>query len=818
MENAHDLLGELHPQQENDDIFMHWIDVGMDKLQFLRDVSKRPRSSIEGNVKINLTLSCKFENIKHEGIAEEVKSFNTANIAILPASDIDGWFTHARADLLVKVEDFEQCDSGWSMIEILNTAVNISRYQPLGAGLSTFVELPKYIQRKKAVVNVKNRDERCLLWSITAARHPANASTDRTSHYRRCISELDCTDNAKSNNSVIVPIYLSDHLSTANFDTIHLPMVESNPKNDMARELTPRFHFAWIEDLSRLNKGTVPFVVYADLECILESIPIDEFLNHVSTRETHADYEHAKNVWEEFHLESLGDYSDLYLKTDVLLLAEIFENFRASCFKTYDLDPLHYYTAPGLAFDAMLKHTNVTLQLLDNPEMVLFIERAIRGGVVQCSNRHAGANNRFMEKDFDPNKAESNLTYFDVNNLYGAAMSAHLPVGSFEWEYQHIDITNHPDDSPIGYFLEVDLDYPAELHEDYKDLPLCPEHFTPPGGKNAKLATDLHPKTKYILHYRNLKQCLSLGLKVTKVHRVLKFAQSPWLEPYITLNTDMRKRSRNEFEKNFYKLMNNAVFGKTMENVRNHEDVKLVTKWEGRGGVRALIARPNLYSCTVFGADMVIIEMNRVKVRFAKPIYVGASILDLSKIIPHDFHYNYVKSNFSNSEVKLLYTDTDSLIYQFNVSNIYDIIKRDVDTMFDTSDHPPDNVYGIPLRNKKRLGLIKDENNGKIMTEFVGLRAKLYSFTTMGGDGEKVSKRAKGVKNSSINSITFDDYKRCLMAYQELTLPQCLIRSTKHEVSTIVQKKLALSWQDDKRQLIPGQTDTLPWGFTPAPQ
>ncbi|XP_068994038.1 uncharacterized protein [Neodiprion pinetum] len=457
-----------------------------------------------------------------------------------------------------------------------------------------------------------------------------------------------------------------------------------------------------------------------------------------------ADYKHAKTVRGIFHLESLGGHSDSYLKINVLLLADIFENCCASCFKIYDVDPLHYYTAPGLAFDAMLKHTNVNLQILDNPEMVLFIEKAIRGGVAQCFNRHARANNRFMGKHFDSSNVKSYLTYFDVNSLYGAAMSVHLAISSFEWEYQHIDITNHPDDSPIGCFLEVDSDYPVELHEDHKDLPLCPEYFTPPGSKNAKLATTFYPKTKYILHYRNLKQCLSLGLKVTKVHRVFKFAQSPWLEPYITLNTDMRKRSSNEFEKNFHKLMNNAVFGKTMENVRNHKDVELVTKWEGRGSARMLIARENFYSCTVFGTDMVIIEMNRVKVHFARLIYVGASILDLSKIFLYDFHYDYIKTNSSNKQAELIFTNTDSLIYQFNVPHIYDIIERDV--------------------------------------------------------------------------ITFDDDKRCLIAYQELTLLQCLIRNKKHDVSTIVQKKLAPSWQDAKRQLIPGQTDTVPWGFVPAPQ
>ena len=382
-------------------------------------------------------------------------------------------------------------------------------------------------------------------------------------------------------------------------------------------------HF-FTEDMKLVTrKGVYPYE-YTDSWDKLEETNLPEKNDFYSTlTESNIDdneYKHAKTVWNHFKCKNLGEYSDLYLKIDVLLLADVFENFRDMCISTYNLDPVFYYTAPGFSFDCMLKYTNVKLELLSDFDMHLFFENSIRGGLTQASMRYAKANNE-KTLDYDPIKPKSWLIYQDCNNLYGWAMSQYMPYGDFKWvdpKLDGLDVLTPTSD--VGRVYEVDVSYPQHLHNKHNDLPFLPENKIPPGSRVKKLMATLHSKKNYVIHYRNLQQAIANGLIVEKVHRVLEFRQSDWLAKYIHLNTEMRKKAVNEFEKDFFKLLNNAVFGKTMESMRKRIKMELVSCPKR---LQKLLNKQTFKHCTAYSENLAAVSLENKIIEFCKPIYIG---------------------------------------------------------------------------------------------------------------------------------------------------------------------------------------------------
>ena len=243
--------------------------------------------------------------------------------------------------------------------------------------------------------------------------------------------------------------------------------------------------------------------------------------------------------------------------------------------------------------------------------------------------------------------------------------------------------------------------------------------------KCKKLVCNLRNKKKYVVHIRSLKQALNHGLKLKKVHSIIKFNQAEWLKPCIDMNTELRKIVKNDFEKDFFKLMNNAVFGKIMENVRKHRDIKLVTTDKKRN---KLVSEPNYHTINLISENLSIIEMKRIKVKMNKSIYLGLPILEISKLLMYEFWYDYMKPEYGDY-VNLCYTDTDSFIMNIKTEDFYKDVANDVEKRFDTSNYEVDRP--LPTgKNKKVIGLMKDELGGRIITEFVALRPKTYSYLT----------------------------------------------------------------------------------------
>ena len=534
------------------------------------------------------------------------------------------------------------------------------------------------------------------------------------------------------------------------------------------------FPYDWFDSFNRLSDDNLP--PKEAFHSILNDSGISE-----------EDYKHAQNVWEIFDIKTMRDYHDLYLKSDVLLLSDVFENFRNVCLDNYHLDPMFYYTAPGLAWDACLKITKVRLELLTDYDILMMVEKGIRGGVSMISTRYGKANNHYM-KEYDPDKPTKYISYLDANNLYGWAMCKPLPTDCFRFMNKE-ELKNWENQPCI---LEVDLTYPDHLHDLHNDYPLAPERVKV--NDVEKLIPNLNDKKKYVIHHETLKLYLSLGLKLTKIHRGITFTECAWLKKYIDLNTDLRAKATNDFEKDFFKLMNNSVFGKTMENIRNRVDIRLVTR---ESQAKKLTCKPSYQHHTIFSKNLAAVHMKKTSLYFNKPVYLGMSILDLSKTLMYDFHYNYIKPKYGE-RAKLLFTDTDSLAYEIETKDFYRDISSDVKEKFDTSNYPKNHPSGILTGvNKKVIGMFKDEAAGKQIAEFVGLRAKLYSYRVEESYEEK---KCKGVKKAVIKkTISFNDYKNCLFDNKPAMRKMNVIRSHLHTMYTETVNKIALSPFDDKR-------------------
>ena len=458
--------------------------------------------------------------------------------------------------------------------------------------------------------------------------------------------------------------------------------------------------------------------------------------------------ERTKGIVEKFNIENGEELTEIYLKSDVLLLACVFEKFIKVSVSEFDINLLYCVSLPGYTWQCGLKNTGINLQTLQDKDMILLIENNIRGGISSVMG------DRYVQSD-----ENKKILYIDANNLYGHSMSEPLPYDEIKFDnnVKLEEILNTPDDSNIGNFVEVDLIYPNNIKEKTKNFPFAPVNKKINPDKfsdymkeikpdtyiqTKKLICDWSDKKNYLVHYRMLKFYLRHGMIVDKVHNIISFRQSRWLKNYINFNTQKRNQAVNDFEKDFYKLLNNAFHGKTMENVRNRLKIKFVKKDDHREIIKQQSkltfngihkSYENFDSCT-FKQNEVLMD---------KPIYLGFSVLELSKLLMYETYYDILQPYFGRENTQLHYMDTDSFVLSVDTKDIVEDLKN-LEDIFDFSNL--DNNHELfSKKNKKVICKFKIKTPKNIwIDEFVCLRSKMYAFKC--GDSSK--NKLKGISKS----------------------------------------------------------------------
>ena len=583
-------------------------------------------------------------------------------------------------------------------------------------------------------------------------------------------------------------------------------------------------------------KGVFPYSYMTSVDVLFEKClpPKEAFFNDLTQQPiSDEQYNFALKVFEEFKCTNLLSYLHVYLSCDVLLLADIFEHFRSDCIKDYELDPAHYFSAAHFTFDAYLRKCNPDLELLSDINQYLFFRKAMRGGLSMISKRFSVANNKYMH-NYDPSKPSKYIIYLDANNLYGWAMSQLLPNKSFEWmsegELNLEFVMSIPHDSNHGCFVEVDIYYPEHLHDQHADYPLAPEKMKisydqlSPHAKilcnkfglkkstnSEKLMCTFLTKYNYVLHYKLLQFYVNHGLQVLKIHRGVKFEQAPVMRPYIEFNSKKRARATTDFESTVVKLLSNALYGKTIERPEKRCKMKLINK---QSKLENICAKPNFKKSKRINDNLVSVEMSYPLIKLDKPFYLGVTILELSKLYMYTFHYEFIKRKYGSS-AKLLFTDTDSLTYEIETEDVYkDLADSAHAGLFDFSNYPTDHPNYSSLF-KRVPGCFKDETASCVITCYVGLRSKMYSFIIENSILKLVTterKVAKGVKKCVIDkSLSYADYLKCLNCEEQTEHTFNTIRSIAHQVFTNKQTKISLSPFDDKRYLL-DEKSSVPYG------
>ena len=547
------------------------------------------------------------------------------------------------------------------------------------------------------------------------------------------------------------------------------------------------------------NKLAYPYEFYKTLEvyerpieAILKAGKEAYFSKTANKIPDQEEIDRTNEIIKLFNIKNGRKLTELYCKADVILLADIFEKFIEVSKTEFGINPLYHISLPGTTWSNGLKYTKIELELIKNVDLFQMFESGIRGGISGIFG------DRYIESDNN-----TVIEHIDMNNLYGFAMLFHLPTGNFQI-YENNSITEFfinkvlktHDCSNIGYVLIVDLIYPDNIKYKSKNFPFCPEnktinpdnyteymkeHEPKPHRPTNKLICDQTNKEYYIVHYRNLKFYLRMGMIIKKVHRIVSFDQSPWLAKYIDYNTKKRAEADSDFMKDYHKNLVCSFFGKTMEDARNrikvefvkNTDERKILRYQSRLDFNGIHKSYQDYDSYTFKSNVVKME---------KPIYLGFSILELSKLLMYETYYDKLQKYFGKDGIQIHYQDTDAFIMSIKTTNLVNDLEKlqEQYKLFDFSNLSKEHKL-FSNEYKKIPGFLKIETPKSLyIDKFVCLRSKCYAYTTQLDGYEN---KFKGIVKGYKKEISFDQYYKCLMnqTYNN-TCKQFCIRSHDHEM------------------------------------
>ena len=576
-------------------------------------------------------------------------------------------------------------------------------------------------------------------------------------------------------------------------------------------------------------KQTYP---YGFVKCVkdfeFDHIPPQEFFFDELRNEDLPDesYAFAKRVWEAFGIKNMGEWTSLYCLVDVCILADAFCKFQTIFMKEFGIDPANYYSLPSTAWSAALKYSKVELSLITNNEMYQFLEGAVRGGLSTGGDRrYIEANNPYCP-NYKPEEERNFLVNLDANSLYSWALSKKLPVNNFKWvkkeDLKKIDenfIMKLGEDDPTGYFFEVDITFPEETHDKFNAYPPAPQRrvvneseLSPYqkrirkklGMKNSSLKTpkliaDLTDRNFYVIHYMELKKYLELGVKLVKVHRALTFHQENWLAKFIELCSTKRAETTDPYENYFWKLVQNSVYGKTVEQKRGRCRLNII---KTEKSALALAKKATISDILIITENVVIIKMKAIRVTLNSPIYAGVTVLSRSKELMYSFYYDCLQKQYGHENLSLITTDTDSTLILVRCHDVYeDMRKPEMSFWLDRSDYSKDDpLLGPDMyddTNRKVGGKFKDVTaTTGVITSVCFLKPKLYSYKTT---QNKTDVKAKGMDINARKDVIFDHFTRVLKKNDKTFTTTKRFQSVQHEIYTVEITKTGLTCYDDKR-------------------